>query len=481
MLVCEQSSLGEVRENRRVKYLSGYLTSLGVKTIVAENGYTDGDYLDDYANYYVKCFAQYSRRCKRIHFFSREIQQADLLKLLTEEDSSAALQDSYLGFVVARPLPSAVIGRTVLATYSPDGGRRNYSCTKTYRANLFGTDLEICSLAFQEQDTVLAACATVALWCAFHKTADLFGTAAPSPAEITRAANRIGFENRPFPSHGLTLGQMCNAIEAVGLEPEVVTCGPNVPLISLIHAYLKFGIPVIVMGSLTTGGNHAVTINGYSIGPTEVRKSEGGHDLNRTGLYIDELYGHDDQVGPFARMKIVDQGRNRLSPAVSLECTSTGSSGSVRLVPRYLVLPVYHKLRLTYLDVEEWLIRFGFVLDLLFKNPSARFDTQLTDVNHFKREFRTSPAVPDQLQSILFRSYPRFIWRTTVSWGGIPLMELLFDGTAIARSMPLAGCIYYEPEMKTALRAIFAEPLLTDRLKELLSIAFYDKLVESLS
>ena len=156
-----------IRNHVRAKYLSRYLHDLEAKTLIVEYEYTDGDYLDDFASYYVKCFYPYPRRCKRLHFFTCPITQDEFLGVVrgdlqpTQEDD---FRNAYLGFVIARPLPDAIIGRTALSTYPPDGGRRHYPCTRLYNANLFGVELVVRSLAFQEQDSVLAACATVSLW-----------------------------------------------------------------------------------------------------------------------------------------------------------------------------------------------------------------------------------------------------------------------------------------------------------------------------
>ena len=56
---------------RKIKpYLARYLHALGAKTAVIENNYVDHDYLDDYSNYYAKCFDAPPRLCARVHFFS---------------------------------------------------------------------------------------------------------------------------------------------------------------------------------------------------------------------------------------------------------------------------------------------------------------------------------------------------------------------------------------------------------------------------
>src|SRR5262245_14256137 len=111
-----------VAENKRALYLNEYLRDLGASTIIVEAEYTDRDYLDDFASYYVRCFQNYNRRCKRLHFFAISINREEFLKIIRGESRGDDLAQSYLGFIVARPLPVAIIGRTILKTYPPDGG-----------------------------------------------------------------------------------------------------------------------------------------------------------------------------------------------------------------------------------------------------------------------------------------------------------------------------------------------------------------------
>src|SRR5271166_6978671 len=139
---------------------------------------------------------------------------------------SRMTKNDYLGFVVVRPLPQTVIGRSVLRTYDEDNGQRRHfpvnPVNQRYRVNLFGLRLHVDGLAYQEQDTVLAACATVSLWSAFHRTGALLGTAIPTPAVITQAATQAVHSvhyGRPILQHGLRVEEMCAAIRHNGLEP----------------------------------------------------------------------------------------------------------------------------------------------------------------------------------------------------------------------------------------------------------------------
>ena len=90
---------------------------------------------------------------------------------------------------------------------------------EVYEANLIGIQLQVNTLAFQEQDKTIAACATSALWTIFHGTGMLFQHRIPSPVEITRVATDRFPRERSFPSDGLDLLQAVDAVRSIGLEP----------------------------------------------------------------------------------------------------------------------------------------------------------------------------------------------------------------------------------------------------------------------
>ena len=311
---------------------------------------------------------------KRIHFFKTTIDTDIFLKFVLKELTDQEfenIRNSYLGFVVSRPLPDAIIGRTAIGTYEPDGGRRHYPCTRDYKANLFGIDLTVKSLAFQEQDSVLAACATVSLWCAFHKTAELFGSSIPTPAAITQVANRVVRPARSIPSGGLDIQQICNSIRHMGLEPEVVQIRSNVPVVSLVYAHLCMEIPVLLVAFVEDIGFHAITLNGYSLRNNRVNSSEvaiGDSSIPMVGLRIDEFYGHDDQIGPFARLKV---GLSATHGSVTYPIVFGGSWKDkntglyLNIYPTAVIFPVYHKIRVTFLNVQTILTRLNSVFGLL--------------------------------------------------------------------------------------------------------------------
>lgn len=477
---------------RRASYLYEYLDHLGAQTIIVEREYVDGDYLEDFAAYYVRCFKGYSRFCNRLHFFSSEVDEDKFLEAVQADpsnnpQSAHRLDEDYLGFVVARPLPQAVIGRSVLKTYSRDktGGTRHYKAVLDYTAHLFGVPLTVRSLAFQEQDHVLAACATVALWAAFHMTHDLFGTARPRPAVITEAANQVLFRSRPIPSDGLTVRQISHAIREVGLEPEVFPVTNEVPLSSLLYGYLSFGLPVILLVELENIGGHAITVAGYSLrdDPAIGREVDPqSRQVPSIGLRIDEFYAHDDQVGPFSRLEVKAATKGQ---AVSLEGGWTDASGdTVSMRPRVAVVPVYDKIRITYVDVEVWIKRLSEVLPLVIPRDQLdklEWDIRLTTTNRFKGALRREGLGSQQVgRTLLLQQQPRFIWRCVLRFDGKRLFELLIDATDMGPSFQIYAVIWRQKQFASALKGFLTDSSLEAPLKRVLTSRFYDFLKANL-
>ncbi|HEY1977753.1 MAG TPA: hypothetical protein VGG89_14470 [Candidatus Baltobacteraceae bacterium] len=459
----------EVEVRERTRYLFGYLTTIGARSIIVETDYTDGDYLSDYASYYYSCFENYPRLCKRLHFFSASFDEELFKAAISNKNASAikVLQESYLGFVVARPLPDAIIGRTILRTYDSID-RRHYPVIRLYRPVLAGIELPVKSLAFQEQDRVTAACATVALWSAFHMTSRLFdGTRRPRPSMITEMANVVRTATRAVPSHGLDVLQMCEAIRAAHLETEVVQISGATPLASIIYGYLEAGLPAILICDIVGVGSHAITLVGYSTPKEESDFREppvsGVHSY---ASRINEFYGHDDQVGPFARMFIrapKDTDEAKSVPFI-LEGSWKRNGSAVRLVPSVLLVPLYEKVRLRFLEMHAWIQRIMGVFKQGFPGEELEWNIRLTTTNLYKKELRsTRERPPLDLADILGAQQPRFFWRASLRMSGQLLFDVLGDATDfgdeahIKYSFPLFRIVWYSESTRDAIGRLIAE------------------------
>ncbi len=476
------------------------------QTIVVENNYIDHDYLEDYAGYYVRCYEEYERWCKRLHFFDIYFSPEEfesILKRAPGAPSNKELAQAYLGFVVVKPLPQTIIGRTCLKTY-PEGERRKYPITRSYPVNLFGLSFEPESLAFQEQDHVVAACSTSALWSVLQGTGKVFHHHIPSPVEITKMATEdcppVPPETRSFPNNGLSITQMSHAIKCLRLVPFLLnatdSCIVRIEggyrlkffdehmLKSTLYAYLHAGIPILMTIALMDlrknvvlefwDEKHAVAITGYRLGKVKpVPYGESGFLLKASR--INKIYAHDDQVGPFARMVFHRGMYTRMSSTEkrSICCLSTswknndGKIGTMKAVPQAILIPLYHKIRIPFQTVHKAVLKLNMAIERLKANgiiklaDTLEWDIYLTTNNRFKAEAyenRDGAFEWDTLRQVLAKSMPRFIWRATAYAGRRKVLDLLMDATGIEQGALLSHAIGYDRTLFTTLQVVCKKP-----------------------
>jgi hypothetical protein len=480
-----------VNNKPHVVYLERYLRNIGAKTIVVEKHYIDRDYLEDFAEYYVRCFHQYSHRCTRLHFFSLDFDEQQFSRFLLDVDNVTninSLRETYLGFIVLKPLPETVVGRTCLKTYPTDVKPRNFPITRAYAAHLYGISLSVNTLAFQEQDRVAAACATSALWSVFQGTGKLFQHSIPSPVEITKAAtHHISPETRALPNRGLTLEQMAYAIRSVSLEPYVVRADNENVLKSTVYAYLCGQVPVLMTLNLISQDkgsessltvplmeSHAVVVAGYNLGADIDPIGPSGLLLRATR--IDKLYVHDDQVGPFSRMTFDSQpfsvtvgGNTSDYKTLSTSWHKINDYGEdvelvVQSIPTALLIPLYHKIRIPFEGILAVVTVFDQLMELLRHQVThslvrLEWDVYLTDVNHLKHDVRNMTSIADDYRLIILTgNMPRFMWRATAFQDADRVLDLLFDATDIEQGMFFVRAIEYDPYLSAAIRTMVRAP-----------------------
>lgn len=489
LLTRYQETAATIHSKLHLEYFAGYFGDLNAKLIVVERRYVDRDFLEDYAAYYVRCFDDYDRYCNRLHFFRCDIAEDQVRRVLQGVDDAAtvgALSEGYLGFVVAKPLPTTVVGRTCLITYLPEG-RRFFPNTRDYDAHLFGIDLKIRNtLAFQEQDNVVAACATSALWSVFQGTGKLFQHPIPSPVEITKAAaERLPSSTRLLPNRGLNLEMMAHAIRSVGLEPFLIngaaTATDHYTLKGAAYAYLQGHIPMILGITLidtthapaTFMGKHAVALTGFSLGDGAIQPY-GSTGFRLRASRINKFYVHDDQVGPFARM-IFDSTKSTyrspldqvMGPTASISTSWRGENGVIgsgRALSEILLIPLYHKIRVPFSSIHDGVLQFdSFVSKLLQAGPeplaeNLEWDIFLTTVIDVKKGIRENKALPvNRKATLLTQPFPRFIWCATALTGNNKVFDLLFDATDIEQGKCLVDVVEHDKKLSEVLHEVFSD------------------------
>ena len=334
---------GHLGKSKQAKYIFNYLDSNDVKakTGVIEENYIDKDYLLDYAGFYSRSFESYARHTKRIHFFSKSFDQEYFENLLVSREKTRDKRlGKYLGFVVIKLFRNSnsksdpLIGRTLLTPYfekirrttlgsNPD---TRHFISSEYHPNLYGLDLRIKSLPFQAQDNAVSACATSCLWIANSQLSNIFDTPKLSPIEVTNKATRFVGDSRSLPNSGLTLKQMLDFLTGINLDFEYFS--PHATrqefptdladitkfIPDTVKAFIDAGIPIIAGLTLKKyvdepngkeaigkedrdiekADDHAVVICGY----------RENHDGN-----VNTLYVHDDQIGPYSKVKSASDGQ----------------------------------------------------------------------------------------------------------------------------------------------------------------------------
>jgi hypothetical protein len=468
-------SAGSSDSKAHLTYLDGYLVEVGAKTILVECPYTDKDYLEDYAAYYARCHAEYGRRCARLHFFGTAFDDAAIGAAIAGDGPSVQmLKDTYLGFIVVKPLPSTVIGRTCLITYRTQDHGRSYPTIRPYNVHVFGIELTVRSLPFQEQDKDVAACATSALWSVFNATGHLFQHHIPSPAEITEAAAAAQrLVSRTLPAgDGLSSEQMADAIRSVGLEPLHLRVQNVELLVIMASAYLRAGIPCLLTGAIVeddpagqsrTVGRHALALAGYGTEQAPLRPYDADGTLFKA-TSINRFYSHDDQTGPFARATI-DRARARLSIPRS---EKDGTIGNSYLQPEIILLPLYHKIRVPIDSVIATVTSLNKGIALARQNfptvdlpDQVVWDVALSMNADLKSSIYGDHAIlPRFRESVLRDDLPRYVWRVSASSGdGAKLFDLLFDATDLLQGGHVAGGLPYDRDVCLAIAAFTKNPL----------------------
>jgi len=443
--------------NTQTLYLGKYLHSLGAKTLVIERHYIDRHFMEEVSLYYSKNLLPRQNWTTRIHIFSEPIDHFSIEKSIQDaiaghqKDVSQQLQKAYRGYIVIRPLPSVPIGRTVL-NHLGDKLTPKFPTCYQYPVHFLGFELHVKGIAFQQQDRAVAACATTAIWTALQRVMRREGARPPTSWEITEAAVQHYLPHgRPYPSSGLTSEQMCEALRYFGFAPDVLRVFKSPDEFRLLMSiYLQSGIPVI----LSFGDKyeqHAVTVVGYSESEPKnfkiSKNSDDSYSLAIHGLAFDQIFIHDDRLGPYALAKFEIDKRtdNQGEQYDQLIISIVWPDGKTETADvQMAAIPLYPKLRSSAKELFETatehipIIQKAFIdqqkpLGLyLYFERSGEYQSSLYDKNVDPKrivEFQQSIALS------------RYIGVHRWYLGNKPVMETIWDTTDTMRETKFHECL----------------------------------------
>lgn len=457
------SSKQEILENKLFNYMYSYLSydSAGFKAsmMLIEPNYISEAYTGDFLSHYSRKFKIYPKFTTRIHFFDCSSSEEDIfgyLADLEETDEAKNFWKGYIGYTVIKPITSSCFGATLFRAYdSKSVPLRSYNVAINEIVHLLGRTVHIKGLGFQQQDVAVGACATNALWCAFHKTSRMFGTDLPSPHNITKSSSAEvsyidEFDNAEL---GLTAGHISQAIRSLGMrlnrihsEADLVGIDHST-LRKFVYAYCKTGIPVLLgyqQGkSIIANEFHLVAVCGYRL-EDDTPKSNPKNGFLDYSERICRLYAHDDLIGPYSKITF---GKKKSAVFLPESIKSTlqkvpkevdvlathyigGKSEYDGCVPNLLVVPLHETITVDLNEVRDSIKNFhSFFVRMgnwFMSNPE--WEIYLQSGIDYKDSFRGTPK-SETVSKILSSSYPLYVWVGRLTLGGTHVLDIIYDAT----------------------------------------------------
>ncbi len=490
---CFGSDFPDIFQKRQIDYIFRYLADLKARSVLLEFEYVDKDYLEDYSRFYVKRFSSLGHKCARLHFFACDLDHRSIDELLSGNTGGGLdLQSCYLGFMVVKPLPKTFIGKTCLSQYvGLNAATDRRALTRRYDVNLFGIDLHVDSIAFQEQDKVVSACATTSIWTSLHALNWRPVRSIPSCSEITtNAINFIEGSSNSFPNKELSNKQILRAMDVEGLRYHMESLQQlsRDEIFETVKCYIDSKLPIILGAdvfavngkkALRKLAGHAVAVLGYK-------------DGDKKSLYI-----HDDRLGPFARatFKALKEFScpSELEQRWALVLQEKDDKGRWKaahevLVPNFLIAPTHQNVRLapsfaintcnTIVKVYERAI--GQIVEATKQAKSSslqnklNFTVRLAEISELKRAVVCGMPVQDfvdidgtkitisesedkllkrERARFLTGSYARFHWVAEFQYSGHHAFSLLIDATDIPQGDAVSAVLVSN---KTAADAVLS-------------------------
>ncbi len=414
--------------------------------------YIDRDFLEGYTDFYARSFTSPPKVCSRIHIFSK-ISKKLVKKALDSKNHCEAtkkLQSSYYGFIVVRPLLHTIYGRSCLSStfISNSAITKDFFVPgKEFKINLFGIELDVKGVPFIEQDHATSACGTMSIWSSLHSINKLFENHCPSPSKITSTAvSDLPAENMNKFSPELTASQLKKAINSTGLNYiEFKLDGITKRLKSIVRAYCSFGIAPILLVKVKIRGTkseddntkthvekdleyHAITIHGYRNYKYISKQPLNANELFLESHKIKSIFTHDDQGGPFVELNL--KKNDRLIRLHSRNILSSLENTATFFEIDSVIVPLYHKIRLSYSSVIAFVNCFqkDFKNILLNSEPSC-WDIILMSATELKSKIRDSSIQSKTKKSILFSNLPKYLWVVKCKNDHKDLFTIILDAT----------------------------------------------------
>lgn len=387
--------------------------------LVAESIYIDRVYRDSYYNYYSSKNNAYARDSVRISIFQGEVIE-DNFKSIGEVEK---LKPRYRGFMILRPTPPQIIGRSVI---SPKALKSNsfLCCTADIQSTVNAVKFEVEGFPHSSQDGETITCAETTLWAIM----EYFGSKYPDykpvlPSKIINVLKSLSFE-RQIPSKGLNIQQMSFALKDFGFGTRIYSKAAfGDDFKRLLSCYVESGIPLILgIDDFDKGGGigHAVVCIGHekitsnmvtSLNATRVSDPDHRKIISSRKLTI---FDWDDIDKRFV---FIDDNCPIYEMAYLTKPTAHYPPSWANCEIKYIIVPLYPKIYLEAFEAKK------YVLDLIVSGPLPVADNSEVFVRFYlssSRSYKSALALNPTFQAnikemILEIPMPKFVWVAELS------------------------------------------------------------------
>jgi hypothetical protein len=201
-----------------------------------------------------------------------------------------------------------------------------------------------------------------------------------------------------------------------------------------------------------------------------------------TGRFVQKLYAHDDAKGPFAPLEVLH------TPAADqpFPFALKSEKWDILLHPKVISIPVPGRIRVSYLDVLEWVNRFHeaalFLADSVRKTRQLNWDIVLTTTNQFKADLSDTRRYPVRTaRKLRLATHPEYLWRVRLEINNKTVLELYADATEAPRTFPFYDLAVMDREYGARLSDLLSKPANTINVLKPVAHEFLLKSLQGLS
>lgn len=401
-----------------------------------EYPYVDKLYRNSYYHYWGSKFKDYRRYCIRLSFYDKKYSITDFF----DEAQHQNLLQSFLGFLIIRPIYIAPTGRNI---FRPDIYKKNklhYVAVTNGQAAISGVKFNVAGFPHSSQDGEMMVCAETALWSLLEYFSHRYSDYKPlMPNEIHRilSSNSI---TRQIPSQGLSIPNISYVLKKIGFGVNLYSASTYsvYDFISLIKIYIESCVPVMAIIQNEQGVAHVMNL----VGRTEYKPNHTFSVVltmpNGSCLYdfyeqTAEYIVIDDNLRPYSTINLNDPASNYSDPKFA-GCKITAA-----------IIPLYARVYVESDQVKKVCFEFLKQISIQFKLPSYVVRVLLTSTRSYKSYLAGSKDFSNNVKTLLINlELPKFIWIAELSSTSEALAQkasglLIFDATEPRSNMPIAS------------------------------------------